>query len=63
MASPVRMEMLKLISVPNITYSVSFLSWSFCNSPNLNIDLAANKKPIAANWFKRMKVKISILSK
>src|SRR5690606_9243838 len=53
----------KLIKVPSRIYSVSFLSLEFVRSPNLKIDLAANKYPIPSKKFTQIKITIQIRSR
>lgn len=44
-------------------YSVVLMSLASLSSPNLNIDLAANRKPIASYTSNHMKVRIKNLSR
>ena len=60
---PVRIAIKKLRNVPITTYSVSFVSLGSFKSPNLNTDLAANKKPTPSHFPNRMKIRIISLSR
>ena len=62
MPRPTNSVTLTLSNVPSITYSVSCLSLLALKSPNLNTDLAANKKPSPANWSSNIKLSISTRS-
>ena len=61
--TPTKIAIVKLEKVPISTYSVVLMSFALFNSPNLNIDLAANKKPTPSIFFVSMKVRIRIRSK
>lgn len=55
--------MAKLVKVPISTYSVVFMSCALFNSPNLNTDFAANKKPIPSMLSVKINVSINMRSK
>ena len=57
------MATVKLKNVPINTYSVTFKSFDLFNSPNLNMDFAANRNPIPSIFSVNMNVSISILSR
>ena len=60
---PVSMATVKLKNVPINTYSVTFKSFDLFSSPNLNMDLAAKRKPMPSMLSVNMNVSINILSK
>ena len=61
--TPTNIAMVKLASVPIITYSVVLISLALFNSPKRNIDLAAKRKPIPSKLPMVMKVSMRVRSK